>query len=256
MEVTIKRFDENRMLLTIFSMMVTASIVLMLFKPLELSLISGNIGTTEFQLVLTPEFVIVKNTCSNAIVPYIISESGSIRIDLFPLRLPRVIGAYNKTIRIKMWDLKIRNVLLLKNIEVNEEGIVQKARIVDLLIHLREDDEESFNSSLCFKLLFENSETPHGNESNDAYSGTLRPLTSHLYGGFYSAPKIKITIAWEPADKPILVTMYHEKGGPQNYLLRNGEWSGFLDTLDGLNYLVIGNLSQFGEVKYSLIILN
>jgi hypothetical protein len=252
MEVTVKRLDENQILLAIFSMMVTASIVLMLFKPLELSLIPRNPGTTEFQVILTPGFIIVKNTYSNAIAPYIISESGSIRTDLFPLKLPRVIEAYNKTIKIKMWGLKIRNVLLLKNIEVNEDGIVQKAHIVDLLIHLRE--EESSNSS--FKLVFENIETPRENASNDGSSGTLGPLTAHLYGSFYSTSKIKITITWEPADKPIFVAMHREKSESQKYLLTNGEWSGFLDTLDGLNCLVIGNPSQLGEVKYSLVILN
>lgn len=257
MEITIKRLDENRMLLAIFSMIVTASIVLILFKPLEFSLISWSSRITEFQVILTPEFVVVKNAYSNAISPYIISESSSIRTDLFPLKLPRVIETSNKTIRIRMWNLRICNVLFLKNIEINGDRIIQKASIVDLLIHLREDVEEQSNSSSCFKILFENSETPHRTGSNDSFSGTLGPLIGHLYGGFYLTSNSKMTLTWEPADKPILVTIYHGKNRSQNYLLTNGEWSGFLDIVeDSLNCLVIGNPSQRGEIKYSLAILN
>lgn len=254
MEVTIRRFDENRMLLAMFFMMVIASIVLILFKPLELSLISGSSETTEFQVILTPEFVIVKNAYSNAIGPYIVSESGSIRTDLFPLKLPRVVEACNKTIKIRMWNVKICNALFLKNIEINADRIVQKARIVDLLIHLKEDSGESSNSSSCFKLLFENFETPHGAESNDTFSESLGSLTGHLYGGFYlpSKSEIKIIITWEPVDKPILIAICHEESDVQSYLLTGGEWSGSIKAVkDGLNCLIVGNPAQAGEIKYA-----
>ncbi|MBO3840071.1 MAG: hypothetical protein QXN75_03905 [Thermoproteota archaeon] len=255
MEVTIRRLDENRMLLAIFSVMVIVSIVLILFKPLELSLISGSSETTEFQVILTPKFVIVKNAYNNAIGPYIISESGSIRTDLFPLKLSRIIEACNQTIKIRMWNLKICNVLFLKNIEINADRIVQKARMVDLLIYLREDSEESSNSSSCFKLLFENFETPHEAESNDTFSELLEPLTGHLYGGFYLLPKseMKIIITWEPVDKPILIAICYGESEVQSYLLTGGEWSGSVKTVkDGLNCLVVGNLVQDEEIKYVL----
>ncbi|MEM1557211.1 MAG: hypothetical protein QXR44_05085 [Thermoproteota archaeon] len=258
MEIAIK-IDENRLLLAIFSTVVMTSIFLILFKSFWFNFVSESLGITEFQLTLTPEFVIVKNPYGSIINPYIISESGSkIREDSFPLKLPRFIKIQDKTINIKTWNLKICNALLLKNTEINRDRIVQRAHIIDLKIHLRVESEEASSSSSRFTLSFENVETPYEVGSNEAFSGSLEPLTGHLYGGFYphSKSEIKIIITWEPVDKPVLLTLYYENNEAQHYLLTGGEWTGSDEILkDGLNYLVIGNPDQIEEISYFITII-
>ncbi|MEM3712886.1 MAG: hypothetical protein QXR97_05055, partial [Thermoproteota archaeon] len=90
------------------------------------------------------------------------------------------------------------------------------------------------------------------------FSGLLKPLTGHLYGGSYMLPEreMSVIVTWEPMNKTVLLTVYRVSGEVQNYLLDGGKWSGFIRTSsESLNYLVIGNPDKNTEIRYSITIL-
>jgi|GEM_PF-2719540 hypothetical protein len=261
MERIIKIFNGNSVLLISFSMLIVVSMVLMLLKASEFRIIPGDLGSADFKVKLTSDYVIIENPYGNIIASYSISTSSSTvspkeaSIEVFPLRLPRVIEAYNKTVYISSWDFHVYNVLRVNYTEVKGGYFLQKTYAVDL--RLRLEDLSYADSS--FKTVFEIIETPHEPRANETLSGSLEPLTGQLYGGFYlpSSENMKIVINWEPADKPIVATVYHEEGKIENYLLKDGEWSGFIKAVDtGLNCLIIWNPDQNGNITYYGMILN
>jgi len=257
MKTTLAKIDENKVLLVAFSITIAISTVLILSRLFGFIPVTQYSETIEFQLTLTPEHIIVKKSCSNMVNPYTIESGSIIRGDLFPLRLPKIVRIQNKTINIKTWSIKVRNILLLKGIEADWNKIVQKANIVDLNIYLKEENSEAEASDLSFKLSFESNEAYHEANSDEAFSESLKPLAGSLYGCFYpsSKPEIKMVIAWEPSNKPLIIMLYHENGEVQYYLLENGEWEGSFEVAKGgLNYLVIGNPDQTKEIKYTIII--
>jgi hypothetical protein len=108
-------------------------------------------------------------------------------------------------------------------------------------------------------MILETVETPHGPVVNKTLSGSLKPLTGQLYGGFFfpSGESIRMILEWEPSGKPIVAVVYHESGRFEAYLLTGGKWSGSLKVVDtGLNCIIVGNLDQNENVTYSGTIIN
>ncbi|MEM2980519.1 MAG: hypothetical protein QW385_04010 [Thermoproteota archaeon] len=261
MERTIKMFNGNLVLVISFSMLIMISMALMLLKASEFRIIPGDLGSTDFIVELTSDYVIIENPYGNIIASYSISTpSNTVSpkeavIKVFPLKLPRVIEAYNKTVYIRSWDFHVYNVLRINYTEVKGGHFSQKTYAVDLRFHF----EDLSYADSSFKTVLETIETPHEPKANETLSGSLEPLTGQLYGGFYlpSGENIKIVIKWEPADKPIVATVYHEEGKIENYLLKDGEWSGFLKAVDtGLNCLIVWNPAQNGNITYYSVTLN
>ncbi|MDW8033773.1 MAG: hypothetical protein RMI79_02300 [Nitrososphaerota archaeon] len=248
------KFDENRVLLTIFSIITLVSIILIIFEAYWCNQAFGNSNIFDFRLTVTPEFITLDNPRGSIINPYFISESGSkIGVDVFPLKFPRVIKIQNKVINIETWDFEIYDVLLLKYTKIDPERIVQKAIVANLKIHIEEKNGEGSLPNSCFKMQFE---TTNATSFNKVFSGLLKPLTGRLYGDSYILPgsEIRVLITWEPIDKEILLMIYNEDR-IENYLLEGGEWLGFFRTSkNGLNYLLIGNLDENFEINYSLIL--
>lgn len=262
MERPINIFKGNLILIISFSTLIVISMALMLLKAFEFRIIPGNLGATVFQVTLTPDYIIVENPYSNIIASFSISTSGNgaspqeVFIEVFPLKLPRMVEAYNETIYLKTWNFNIYNVLRINYTEVKGGHVYQKTYAVDLKFRF---EEELPNADSRFKTVLETIETPHGPSVNETLSGSLEPLTGQLYGGFYlsSSESIRMILKWEPADKPIVATVYREGGKVENYLLTGGEWSGSLKAVDtGLNCLIIGNFNQNENITYSGMILN
>jgi len=244
----------NKVLLIIFSIITLTSIILIIFEKTErVQTINSNI--IDFHLTVTSESIVIGNSYSNIITPYFISKSSSGRIDtgVFPLKLPRFIKIQDETINLKTWNFEISNVIILKNVEVDSRKVVQKANVANLRICIEEENREDSLSNLCFKLMLE---TIDATNSYKSFSGSLKPLTGHLYGGSYTLleAKIRVIVTWEPFDKTIFLSVYHGDEEIQNYLLEGGEWSGFIMVpKDGLDFLVIGNLDESTEISYSII---
>lgn len=253
MEEKIITFDGEKFLLTIFFTLILASIVLIFFESQWYNQVLKNSNSIDFRLTVTPESITVGNSYSNIIVPYF-KSSNKIGVSIFPLKLPRVIKIHDRVINIEAWDFEISNVILLKDVEVNSRKIVQKANIVNLKIRLEEENREAFLNPR-FKLTLE---TMNTTDSQKTFSGLLKPLTGHLYGGSYTLPEkeIKIIVTWKPFSKAILLTVYPRNGEIQNYLLESGKWSGVIRaSKDGLNCLIIGNPDEDAEIRYSIDIL-
>ncbi|MEM2088791.1 MAG: hypothetical protein QXF52_09025 [Thermoproteota archaeon] len=261
MEKTIRMFNRNLIPMIFFSMLIVVSMVLMLLEASEFRIIPGDLGIADFQVILTPDYLIIKNPYrTNIIASYNLSTSSStvspkqVFTETFPLRLPKMIETYNKTICLRAWDFQIYNVLRVNYTEIKGRHVLQKVCAIDLKLRF----EEFPHTDSSFKTVLEIIETPHEPRINETMSGFLEPLTGHLYGGFYlsSNEDIKIILRWEPAEMPILAAIYHEEGKIENFLLTGGECSGSLKAMDtGLNYLIIGNLDRNEDILYSGMII-
>lgn len=243
----------DKVLLTIFSIITLTSTILIIFEKANHDQILKNSNIIDFRLTVTSESIVIGNSYSNIITPYFISKSSSSRIGMgiFPLKLPRFIKIQDEIINLKTWNFEISNIIILKNIEVDSRKVVQKANVANLRIYLEEENKDSLSNS-CFKLMLE---TINVTNSHKSFSGLLKPLTGHLYGGSSIPPEaeIRVIVTWEPLDKAILLAVYRGNGEIQNYLLEGGEWSGLIMTSkDGPDFLVIGNLDGNTEISYSI----
>jgi len=257
-EEKIMTIDADKALLTIFSIITLTSIVLLLFEKPGYYQALKNSNIIDFRLTITSESVIIENPYSSIVVPYFISKSSfsdRIYTSIFPLKSPRFIKIQDKIVNLKAWNFEISNVIILKNVEEDSRKVVQKANVADLRIYLEEENGGESLSNSCFKLMLE---TMNTTSSHKSFSGLLKPLTGHLYGGSYIPPEteVRVVVTWEPLDKKILLAVYRGNGEIQNYLLEGGEWSGLIrSSKNGLDFLIIGNLDESVEVSYSIFIL-
>lgn len=250
------KLDADKTLLTIFSIIMLISIILILFEKPGYDRVFKDSNIVDFRLTVTSESIVIGNSYSNIITPYFISKSSNVRIGtgMFPLKLPKFVKIQDETINLKTWNFEISNIIILKNIELDYRKFVQKANFANLRICLEEENKDPL-SNLCFKLTLEtvNATGPH-----KSFSGLLKPLTGHLYGGSYILleSEIMITVTWEPLDEMVLLAVYSGNGEIQKYLLEGGEWSGFIRvSKESPNFLIIGNLDENTEISYSIFIL-
>lgn len=249
------KLNADKTLLIIFSFVTLISIILILFEKLGYFPVFKYPNIIDFHLTVTSETIIIGNSYSSIITPYFISESSNSRVGtvIFPLKLPRFVKTQDETINIKKWNFEISDVMVLKNIEADSRKVVQKADLADLRICIEEENDD-FSSNSYFKLVLE---TVNATSSYKSFSGLLKPLTGHLYGGSYilSEAEIRVIVTWAPLDETILLAVYRGNGEIQKYLLEGGEWSGhIMASKDDLS-LIIGNLDESTEISYSILIL-
>ncbi|MBO3840839.1 MAG: hypothetical protein FGF48_00260 [Candidatus Brockarchaeota archaeon] len=113
----------------------------------------------------------------------------------------------------------------------------------------------SSSAKATFHFKFLTFERPEPSSIGEPTGGVLSTREARIHGGFYEPAGVPIwvTITWEPADKPIIVSAYcAETRRGQGYQITGGSWTGNLTVLDsGINYVVVGNPNDDVTITYS-----